>query len=137
MQSTSYACPAPILREAPVSHAVWSPDGQWIVAIAENVAYLGRADGQRQPMVLKGHQGAVNAVAFSPDGQRIVIASSDGTARIWPISIPLLPEALRNATTDCLTPSQRQTYLLETESDARTRYEQCERSYDRTPLPHP
>jgi hypothetical protein len=29
------------------------------------------------------------------------------------------------------------TYLLETASDARTRYEAYERSYDRTPLPNP
>ena len=32
---------------------------------------------------LRGHKGTVNAVAFSPDGQRIVTGSGDGTARIW------------------------------------------------------
>ncbi len=33
--------------------------------------------------VLKGHTGAVNVSAFSPDGRRIVTASSDNTARVW------------------------------------------------------
>jgi WD40 repeat protein len=32
---------------------------------------------------LRGHQGAVVAVAFSPDGSRIVTGSDDGTARLW------------------------------------------------------
>ena len=32
---------------------------------------------------LKGHDGAVTSAAFSPDGQRVVTASADKTARIW------------------------------------------------------
>lgn len=32
-----------------------------------------------------------------------------------------------------LTPLQRETYLLENESDVRTHYESCERKYGRTP----
>lgn len=125
-------------HEGAVNSAAYSTDGQSIVsASVDKTVRVWRVDGRSEPLVLKGHQGAVNAAAFSPDGQRIVTASSDGTARIWPISIPLLQQALRNATTDCLTPAQRQTYLLENESDARKGYEQCERSYDRTPLPNP
>src|SRR5262249_40605726 len=31
----------------------------------------------------RGHTGAVNVAAFSPDGSRVVTASADGTARIW------------------------------------------------------
>jgi WD40 repeat protein len=33
--------------------------------------------------VLRGHESAVASAAFSPDGARIVTASSDGTARVW------------------------------------------------------
>jgi WD40 repeat protein len=32
---------------------------------------------------LEGHSGYVNHAAFSPDGQRIVTASDDKTARVW------------------------------------------------------
>ena len=32
---------------------------------------------------LRGHHGAINSAAYSPDGGKIVTASDDGTARIW------------------------------------------------------
>jgi WD40 repeat protein len=38
---------------------------------------------QREWRVLRGHDGPVNSAAFSLDGQRVVTASEDGTARIW------------------------------------------------------
>src|SRR5262249_4240089 len=31
----------------------------------------------------RGHEGGVSSAAFSPDGQRIVTASQDKTARVW------------------------------------------------------
>jgi hypothetical protein len=37
----------------------------------------------RERCVLTGHEKAVNSAAFSPDGTRIVTASSDNTARLW------------------------------------------------------
>jgi WD40 repeat protein len=39
-----------------------------------------------QIVLLSGHQGAVSSAAFSPDGQRMVTASADGTARVWDAS---------------------------------------------------
>ena len=32
---------------------------------------------------LQGHAGRVNAVALTPDGQRVVSASDDGTLKVW------------------------------------------------------
>jgi tricorn protease-like protein len=35
------------------------------------------------PLVLRGHEGGVTSAAFSPDGERIITASYDRTARVW------------------------------------------------------
>jgi hypothetical protein len=83
---------------------------------------------------LRGHAAPVVSAAWSPDGTRIVTSSYDKTARIWPIAIPSLQQALRAATTDCLSLDQRQIYLNESEADARKAYEACERSYGRKPF---
>jgi eukaryotic-like serine/threonine-protein kinase len=37
----------------------------------------------RDPLILRGHAGTVNGVAFSPDGRRIATGSADGTAKLW------------------------------------------------------
>jgi WD40 repeat protein/DNA-binding SARP family transcriptional activator len=37
----------------------------------------------RAPLTLAGHTDQVVSVGFSPDGQRVVTASKDGTARVW------------------------------------------------------
>jgi WD40 repeat protein/tetratricopeptide (TPR) repeat protein/archaellum biogenesis ATPase FlaH len=39
---------------------------------------------------LKGHTSTVNSASFSPDGKRILTASSDNTARVWDVSGKLL-----------------------------------------------
>jgi WD40 repeat protein/tRNA A-37 threonylcarbamoyl transferase component Bud32 len=37
-------------------------------------------------LMLVGHKGRVTAVTFAPDGQRLVTAGADGTARVWDAS---------------------------------------------------
>jgi WD40 repeat protein len=114
--------------------AAWSSDGKRLATVSiDKTARVWNADGTGYPIVLKGHEGAVTSVAWSPDGNHLVTASDDKAARIWPVTIPALQQALRNASTDCLTPDQRQTYLLETEPEARAAHEACERSHHRTP----
>jgi WD40 repeat protein len=34
-------------------------------------------------MTLEGHAGSVNCCAFSNDGERVITASADRTARLW------------------------------------------------------
>ena len=40
---------------------------------------------QSHPIVLRGHNGAIFDVTFTPDGKHLVSASQDGTVRLWPL----------------------------------------------------
>ena len=41
-------------------------------------------------IVIEGHEDAISAVCFSPDGKTIVSASRDGEIRLWPVFYDLL-----------------------------------------------
>ncbi|MFN0125433.1 MAG: protein kinase domain-containing protein, partial [Verrucomicrobiales bacterium] len=43
--------------------------------------YLSKRINAQQTLL--GHNGTVSSVAFSPDGQRIITGSEDGTAKVW------------------------------------------------------
>lgn len=45
--------------------------------------------------VLQGHEGPVQSVAFSPDGQTLLSASNDGTLRFWNLSTQSLERTLQ------------------------------------------
>ena len=64
----------------------WSPDGS-----------------EAEPTVLKGHQGHVVAIDFSPDGKRAVTASEDGTVRLWSTDGNTPPLILRGHTAEVWT----------------------------------
>jgi WD40 repeat protein len=79
----------------------YSPDSKWIVSgssdktlkvwnvaadpgsLTLNPGAAFQSLGTRERLSLSGHQGAVLAVAFSPDGKRIVSASADKTLKVW------------------------------------------------------
>lgn len=65
------------------THAVqWSPGGT--VAVANHRTVYVLSPGVAEPrLTLSGHAGQVNAVAFSPDGSRLLSASHDGSIRVW------------------------------------------------------
>ncbi|WP_304988748.1 WD40 repeat domain-containing protein, partial [Corallococcus sp. CA049B] len=54
-----------------------------------------RADGTGEPVVLRGDERPVPSAAFSPDGERVVTASWDGTARVWRADGTGMPVVLR------------------------------------------
>jgi len=74
----------------------WSPDGKhlasefaasdWRSGNAsdhdQHAVRLWSVDGTPGPL-LEGHQGAIRWVAWSPDGNHLATASSDGTVRFW------------------------------------------------------
>jgi WD40 repeat protein/serine/threonine protein kinase len=57
-------------------------DGSSLDAAALNVFQEARA-ADAQLFTLTGHTGSIRTAVYSPDGQRIVTAAADSTARIW------------------------------------------------------
>ncbi len=68
-------------------------EARWVVTVpSDNAARVWRADGTGEPVVLRAPMDkkrllpntgiSVTSAAFSPDGTRIVTASSDKTARV-------------------------------------------------------
>lgn len=61
----------------------WSPDGRFIALGGYDQAVFLWDFEAEEAFPLLGHRGMVTAVAFSPDGQRLVSASEDGKVIIW------------------------------------------------------
>jgi len=86
-------------HSAQVNAVVWSPDGKRIASASndktvqvwdltkEHNFFTSLLFPSRGPSTYRGHSnrvnGRVNAVAWSPDGKRIVSASSDKTIQVW------------------------------------------------------
>ena len=66
-------------------------------------------------IVLEGHTNTVMSAGFTPDGTRIVTASADYTARVWPV-LPSSQQALvahaKRIVPRCLSPKQLRSFYL-------------------------
>jgi WD40 repeat protein len=72
-----------VSRKSAPGSLSFSPDGQLLAAIQAREVVLLKGDLSGTVGLLQGHQGQLNAVAFSPDSRRILTASHDGTVRVW------------------------------------------------------
>jgi WD40 repeat protein len=75
-------------HQTPVLAMAFHPqDSQTLATGAEDGALrvwtLGQNTRERQPVVLRDHDDAVLAVAYSPDGQRLASGSGDHSVRLW------------------------------------------------------
>jgi WD40 repeat protein len=68
-------------------------------------------DPAANPVVLRGHDDKVNAVAISADSRWIVTGSSDGTARLWLIQLNDLVDLARNVKGRNFSPDEWQLYF--------------------------
>lgn len=74
----------------------FSPDGKRVAAAAaaqESVILFAAASGvERQTLI--GHLGAVNTVAFHPNGRQLASGASDWTIALWDVATPVAPAQL-------------------------------------------
>ncbi len=65
---------------------VFSPDNRYLAVSFDEGVKIWEADGRREIAMLRGHKGAVTAVAFSPNGKTIATGGSDAIIKIWDTS---------------------------------------------------
>lgn len=85
-------------RTTSLEDVAWHPDGRLLAASGDSIL-IWDVDSGDAPVSLAGHEGTVYAVAWSPDGSRLVSGGADRTIRIWDVSSGLaLGEPLRGHT---------------------------------------
>ncbi|WNG32280.1 CHAT domain-containing protein [Archangium violaceum] len=111
----------------------FSADGKRVLAVSEDgmARVWCTEEGAGEPIVSLFHESEVGAAEFDPEGSRILL-STERTLCLWSVGTGRLQTLLREATTGCLSPEQRQRYLLETPEESRTGFERCVR--ERTSL---
>ena len=120
---------APLLKlQVPQGHlsaAALSADGRWLAAARGDHALLwDRNAPTAAPRELRGHRGDLRSLAFSADSKALVTASSDRTARVWPVAGTGAPVLLQGGHAGALTsaafsPDGRQVLTGSTDSSLR------------------
>ncbi|GET41394.1 AAA-like domain-containing protein [Microseira wollei] len=83
LNQTVYSLKEPQQLPDKINQPTWiksSPDSQALAALIQNITFN----------ILKGHQGEITDIKFSPDNQTLASASVDGTVKLWHVSGILL-----------------------------------------------
>jgi hypothetical protein len=87
-------------HDEPISAVAISPDNHWLVTGSEDTTArlwdlsallktgLTASDPAASPIVLRGHEDPVWAMAFSSDSRWLVTGCEDDTARLWDLTAP-------------------------------------------------
>lgn len=85
-----------------LTKVAYSPDGKLVATASVDGlirVYDVDAGVDQQPVVLRGHDGSVNSVAFGPNGTTLVSGGRDSTVRVWNLNAPRQPPDVRRAGT--------------------------------------
>jgi WD40 repeat protein/serine/threonine protein kinase len=63
----------------------FSPDSKWLAVPANRVVHVIDVASRAGVRVLRGHETRVGALAFSPDGSRLLTGSDDQSAALWDV----------------------------------------------------
>ena len=68
-----------------VSSAAYSPDGKYVVSVANDKVYIWDVETGTTIKTLNENRESVTSVAYSTDGKYVVSGSNDRTVRIWDV----------------------------------------------------
>jgi WD40 repeat protein len=96
-----------------ITALVFSEDGQWLATGQCNgiIQIWDLKHPNPKPLVLRGHEERINAIAFSPNGEYLVSASSDNTVRLQTVKTEALAQQLQNKLYRNLTPEEEKRFL--------------------------
>jgi WD40 repeat protein len=117
-----------------VTRAIFNSKGNLILtASKDGTARIWSADDGSERLELQHGTESVRAIDVDALDTQVVTGTADGVVRLWRVKLSALKDYLSHASTACLTTRTRAQFLGESQADARSRYEACERRYERTP----